>query len=309
MGIQHSTFKIQHNSNKTVIIIAGPTAVGKTQLAIQLAKDLSTEIISADSRQCYKEMKIGVARPAEEALKEVKHHFIASHSIHEEVNAATFEKYALDATKQLFQKHDVIIMAGGTGLYIRAFCEGMDEIPTVPEDIRSQIVLKYKQQGLQWLQNEVQARDPDFFTAGEIKNPQRLMRALEVSEATGQSILTFRKGKKTSRGFNIIKVGLELPKNELHHNINQRVEKMIEDDLVSEVKTLLPYKHLSALQTPGYKEIVEYLEDKIALQDAIDMIKKNTRQYAKRQQTWFRKDKEIKWFAPKEIISIRNFLK
>ena len=295
--------------NKSVIVIASPTAVGKTGIAIQLAKFLSTEIISADSRQCYKEMKIGVARPAEAELKKVKHYFIASHSIQDAMNAATFEKYALAITKQHFEKYDVLIMAGGTGLYIKAFCEGMDEIPNVPPEIRRQIILKYEQEGLPWLQKEIQVKDPEFFAAGEIKNPQRLLRALEVSEATGQSILAFRKGEKIHRGFNIIKIGLELPKAELDRNIDSRVDTMIFNGLVSEVKTLLPYKHLSALQTPGYKEIIDHLEGKILLPDAIDLIKKNTRQFAKRQQTWFRKDKEITWFSPKDIDAIKNFLK
>ena len=306
MAIQHPTFNIQHNSNKTVIVIAGPTAIGKTQVAIKLAKDFKTEIISADSRQCYREMNIGVARPSEEELKEVKHHFIASHSIQDTVNAGTFEKYALEITKQLFKDHDVLIMAGGTGLYIQAFCEGMDEIPNVPLNIRKQIESKYREEGLEWLQKEVQKKDPEFFTAGEIKNPRRLMRALEVSEATGQSIMSFRKGKKQKREFNIIKIGLQLPKEELHDNINKRVDKMISDGLVDEVKPLISYKHLSALQTPGYKEIIEYLDKKISFEEAIELIKRNTRQFAKRQLTWFTKEKEINWFLLQRLKRLKG---
>jgi tRNA dimethylallyltransferase len=296
-------------SNKSVIVVCGPTAVGKTKLAIQLAKDFKTEIISADSRQCYKEMNIGVARPSEKELKEVKHHFIASHSIQDEVNASTFEQYALEKTNGLFKDRDVVIMAGGTGLYSKVFCEGIDHIPPVPAEIRNQIALKYESAGLQWLQNEVKQKDPAFFESGEIMNPQRLIRALEVSEATGQSIMSFRKGKKKKREFNIIKIGLQLPKEELHFNINTRVDKMIIDGLVDEVRSLMPYKHLSAIQTPGYKEIIEYLDKKISFDEAIELIKRNTRHFAKRQLTWFTKDQEINWFSPAAMEAIKESLR
>ena len=297
--------------NKTVIIVAGPTAVGKTPVAIELAKHFQTEIISSDSRQCFKELKIGVARPSGEEQKTAKHHFIASHSIHEELNAGIFEQYALEKVNGLFQTHDVVIMTGGTGLYIKAFCEGMDEIPDVPDAIREKVILKYKEKGLDWLQKKVKKKDPKFYKTGEIKNPQRLMRALEVVKATGKSILEFRKGRKAKRDFRIVKIGLELPKEELFRNINARVDKMIEAGLVEEVKSLLPYRNLNALQTVGYSEIFEHLDGKVSLEEAVDLIKKNTRHYAKRQMTWFKKDKEIEWFVPEEIgvefkLEIRN---
>ena len=282
-------------SRKTVIIIAGPTAVGKTSSAILLAKHFNTEIISADSRQCFKELKIGVARPSEEQLKEVPHHFIASHSITENINAAFFEKFALQKVNELFKKHDVVVMVGGTGLYIRAFCEGLDEIPAIDETIRKKIIEDYEVNGLAWLQNEVKKKDPGFYKVGEIQNQQRLMRALEVIESTGQSILDFRKSKKAKRDFKIIKIGLELPKDELHANINLRVDKMIKECLVEEVNSLKGYFDVNALQTVGYSEIFEHLDGKISLPTAIEEIKKNTRQYAKRQMTWFQKDKEIQW--------------
>jgi tRNA dimethylallyltransferase len=295
---------------KTVIIVAGPTAVGKTAVAIELATHFKTEIISADSRQCFKELDIGVARPSAEKLKKIKHHFIASHSIHDEVNAAVFEKYALEKAKELFQKLDVVVMVGGTGLYIKAFCEGLDNVPAVDAEVRRTIIMDYEKNGLEWLQQQVQQKDPEFYKAGEIQNPQRLMRALEVMESTGQSILSFRKGpsdqviraeKKVKRDFNIIKIGLEIPKEELHGNINARVDKMIETGLQDEVKTLLLFRDLNALQTVGYAEIFDHIDEKISLQDATELIKKNTRQYAKRQLTWFKKDKEIKWFAPEQL--------
>jgi tRNA dimethylallyltransferase len=287
--------------NKTVIIVAGPTASGKTSVAIELANKFRTEIISADSRQCFKELNIGVARPSEMELQTARHYFIASHSIHDPVNAGSFEQYALKKTNEIFQMHDVAIMVGGTGLYIKAFCEGMDEMPDVPAEIRRSIMMNYEKNGLEWLQRETQKKDPAFYEKGEIQNPQRLMRALEVAEATGQSILNFRKGKKAERNFNILKIGLELPKEELQRNINTRTNKMIEAGLVEEVKGLIPYKHLNALQTVGYAEIFDYLEGIISLKDAVELVKTNTRQYAKRQMTWFKKDKGINWIDARRI--------
>lgn len=302
---KHRQKSLNNSKKKTVIIICGPTAVGKTSVAIALAQHFNTEIISADSRQCFKELNIGVARPSAEELAAVKHHFIASHSIQEEVTAATFEQYALQKTKELFAQHDVVVMVGGTGLYIKAFCEGLDKIPELKPEVRSQIVEKYEQHGLLWLQDEVRKKDPAFYAAGEIQNPQRMMRALEVMEATGQSILSFRKGERTKRDFNIIKIGLELPREELVRNINARVDAMMEAGLLDEVKGLSVCKNLNALQTVGYAELFDYLEKRITLPEAIERIKTATRQYAKRQMTWFRKDENINWFAPvqpEEII-------
>jgi len=290
--------------DKTVIIICGPTAVGKTSVSIALAKYFHTEIISADSRQCFKELKIGVARPSDEELKEVSHHFIASCSIKENINAAFFEKFALHKAGELFKTYDIIIMVGGTGLYIKAFCEGLDEIPPTDEAIRKNIIKEYELHGLPWLQDQVKIKDPEFYKVGEIQNPQRTMRALEVVESTGRSILSFRKNKKTERPFNIIKIGLELPKEELHKNINSRVDKMLLDGLVEEVNSLKGYRYVNALQTVGYSEIFEHLDGKITLATAIEEIKKNTRQYAKRQMTWFKKDKEINWVNAKQTSEI-----
>lgn len=295
--------------NKTVIIIAGPTAVGKTAVAIDVAKHFHTEIISADSRQCFKEMNIGVARPSTEELQQAPHHFIASHSIQEEVTAATFEQYALQKTKELFQQHDTVVMTGGTGLYIKAFCEGLDEIPEVPPQVRSRISAKYEEEGLKWLQNEIQIKDPAYYQSGEIQNPQRMMRALEVMEATGESILHFRKGKKAVRDFAIKKIGLELVREELRQRIDNRVDKMLANGLLDEVKSLLPYKHLNALQTVGYAELFDLLENKTTQAKAVEEIKIHTRQYAKRQLTWFKKDKGFEWFSPFDISAILQLIK
>lgn len=280
---------------KTVIIVLGPTASGKTAAAIDLATRYKTEIISADSRQCFRELNIGVARPSLEELKTVPHHFIATHSIHEEVTAASFEQYALTKATELFIKHDVVVMAGGTGLYIKAFCEGLDTIPAIPAAIRDIITRTYEERGLTWLQEQVKEKDPVFYEKGEIQNPQRMMRALEVVEYTGQSILSFRKNKKTERGFAIVKVGIDLPKEELHRRIHYRTDQMMEHGLLQEVQSLKAYQHLNALQTVGYKELFDFLDNKITLEKAVEAIKTNTRQYAKRQRTWFRKDPEILW--------------
>ncbi len=293
---------------KTVILITGPTASGKTAVAIELARVYQTEIISADSRQCFQEMAIGVARPSTAELDAVPHHFIASHSIQEEVTAATFEKYALDKTATLFQEKDVVIVAGGTGLYIRAFCEGMDLIPEIDPAIRQQVISEYEEKGLSWLQSFLQEKDPAFYSSGEIQNPQRSMRALEVFLSTGKSILTFQTGKKTKREFNVIKIGLDLPKEILHQQIHRRVDQMITTGLEQEVKSLLLFRQRNALQTVGYTEMFEYLDGKLSLEQAVEAIKTHTRQYAKRQLTWFRRDKDIHWFSPHDTGAIKSFL-
>ncbi len=293
----------------TVIIIAGPTAVSKTTTAIQLAQYFNTQIISADSRQCFTELNIGVAKPTLAQLSAVKHYFINSHSVHQTVNAALFEHYALQCADEIFAKHNIAIVVGGTGLYIKAFCEGFDAIPAIPDEIRNSVISQYKQQGLWFLQTELQQKDPNFWQTAEQQNPQRLMRALEVLYATGNSILFYQNKTIAKRPFNIIKIGLELPREQLYKRINLRVDEMMKDGLLNEVKSLLPYRHLNALQTVGYKELFEYLDNKIDLQKAIDLLKQNTRHYAKRQMTWFKKDKEIKWFAPDEFETMLNYLK
>ena len=280
-----------------VIIIVGPTASGKTSLSLQLAAHYKTSIISADSRQCFHELNIGVAKPPGEALHAIKHYFINSHSIHDVVNAQVFETYALNAAQEIFKKNDVAIMAGGTGMYIKAFCDGLDEIPEVELSLREQIINAYKEKGLAWLQQEVQEKDPGFWVVAEQQNPQRLMRALEVVGSTGRSITAFRNNVNKERPFNIIKIGIDISKPQLHANIEKRTDEMVAEGLVEEVGSLYAFKHINALQTVGYKEIFEYMEGKFSLAEAVNQIKINTRQYAKRQLTWFRKDKTIHWLA------------
>lgn len=295
-------------STKTCIIISGPTAVGKTALAIELALRYNTSIISADSRQCYKELTIGVAKPSKDELSQVHHYFINSHSVTEEVTAASFEKYALEAANEIFEKNDVAIMVGGTGLYIKAFCEGLDAIPAVEPSIRGAIIHQYENNGIEWLQKELKEKDPAYFETGETQNPQRMMRALEVMQSTGHSITHFQKGSKQVRDFNIIKVGLTLPREILYSRINLRVDTMLEEGLEAEVKELLPIKHLNALQTVGYSELFSYFEGTISRDAAIDDIKKNTRHYAKRQETWFKRDTSIKSFSFAAADAVNEYL-
>ena len=276
-------------NRKTCIIITGPTASGKTAYAIDLALKFNTQIISADSRQCFKELNIGVAKPSKEQLQKVKHYFINTHSIHEEVNAKIFEEYALRSVDEIFKNNDTAIMVGGTGLYIKAFCKGLDDIPETDEMIRKKLNEQYLNESIQWLQNEIKLHDPQYFLKGEMQNPQRMLRALEVKLSTGKSILSFHSQKKIKRDFDIKTILMDLPREQLYNNINARVDEMIREGLVKEAESLFTFRHYNALQTVGYKELFDYFEEKFTLADAIEEIKKNTRHYAKRQITWLRK--------------------
>ena len=289
-------------TNKTCIVIAGPTAVGKTAVAIELAKELKTNIISADSRQCYKELNIGVAKPSAEQLKEVPHYFINTYSVQDNINAKTFEEYSVKKMNDIFKTNDVAVMVGGTGLYIKAFCEGMDDVPEVDTEIKRSVTDNYSTGGIKWLINEIQKVDPLFYAKGEIKNPQRMLRALEVKLSSGRSIIEFQSHKKKERDFKIIKVGLELPKEQLHENIHNRVDGMMQNGLAAEVANLVSFKNLNALQTVGYKELFDYFDGKLSLPEAIEKIKTNTRHYAKRQMTWFKKDEHLRWFSPATLV-------
>jgi len=294
--------------HKTCIIIAGPTAVGKTNAAVEVAKHFSTEIISSDSRQCYTELNIGVAKPSQEYLAAVTHHFINSHSIHDNVSAADFEVFAADAIKKVFQKSDVAVMVGGTGLYIKAFCDGLDAIPVASEAYRKELKQNYQEQGIPWLAAELARKDPQFYVQGEMQNPQRMMRALEVMHASGKSIISFYTGVKKKRDFEIIKIGLELPRAELYENINNRTTEMIEAGLLEEVKSLQTWRHLNSLQTVGYRELFSYIDGGLPFENAVDLIKQNTRHYAKRQMTWFKKDSEFTWMKPDDTETLISFI-
>lgn len=280
------------------IIIAGPTAIGKTQLAIEVARHFHTEIISADSRQCYHELNIGVARPDSEQLQQVQHHFIATHSIHENVTAAYFESYALNKMSEIFSTTPVAVVAGGTGLYLRALEYGLDKIPAIAPEIREDIVGQFQQSGIAWLIEQLQLEDPSFAVTGEMQNPQRMMRALEVMRGTGQSILHFHQHGKAIRPFHIIKIGLELPREVLYERINQRVDLMMNQGQEEEARSVYANRSLNALQTVGYAELFDYFDGTITKAEAVNLIKQHTRNYAKRQMTWLKREEGMQWMPP-----------
>lgn len=261
-----------------------------------LAGRLGTSILSADSRQCYKGMAIGTAQPTAAQQQEIKHYFINQYPVTEALTAADYETLALDSLNDIFKTHDTAVVVGGTGLYIKALCDGLDDMPDVNEDVAKEVNQHYRIQGLHWLQDTVHSEDPEFYEQAEVQNPARLLRALIFKRSTGESIIHFRTGNKKQRSFNIIKVGLELPREVLYEHINTRVDGMIKDGLVEEVKALLPYRHLKNLQTVGYAEIFDYLDGDYTLDEAVAKIKQHTRNYAKRQMTWFKRDKEMIWF-------------
>lgn len=275
--------------SKTVIAICGPTASGKTDLAIHLAKKYNTQILSADSRQCFKELNIGVAKPSPAQLGEVHHYFINSHSIHETVNAVTFEQYALSAAKEVFSQNDVLILAGGTGLYVKAFLEGLDNIPPTNVNIERDIRSNFRLHGIGWLAQCLRTEDADFAERGEMENPQRMMRALAVRRSTGRSIHSYFTSKKTVRNFKVKKIFLDFPREKIYERINLRVDRMMDEGLLGEAKQLLSSRQLNALQTVGYEELFDHFDGKTTLDIAVELIKRNTRHYAKRQLTWFKK--------------------
>jgi tRNA dimethylallyltransferase len=276
-----------------LVVVAGPTASGKTALAIALARHFGAEILSADSRQCYRELNIGVARPSPEELAAVPHHFIASHSIHHPVDAAAYEQYALEILPRLFANRGLAIAVGGTGLYIKALLQGIDAMPPIPEELRQKIRTLYKNQGLASMQQMLAEKDPLYAANGEMQNPHRVLRALEVVLATGKSIRHFQRGEGANRPFNHLIVGLNPDRALLHRRIQQRVEAMVAAGLEAEARQLYPMRHLNALQTVGYQEFFDFFEGKISRENAIEQIKIHTRQYAKRQVTWFKKQAGI----------------
>ena len=299
---QKALKRIHHFSmaEKECIIVVGPTAVGKTAEAIKIATALKTEIISADSRQCYKEMKIGVARPSDAELSAVRHHFIANHSIHENITAASFEKEALACLDVIFQDHDQAVVCGGTGLYIKALSEGLDDIPEVPIALRNEVIALHQTKGLEGLRDALLSLDPEFAIHGDIHNPNRMMRALEVMMYTGFPIAHFQKGNAQKqleeeqpnrsvgkRHFRIRYQYIQMPREELYTSINNRVDKMMSSGLEAEARTLFEYKDLPALQTVGYKELFDFFEGEYSREEAVEKIKQHTRNYAKRQITWF----------------------
>ncbi|PHR12260.1 MAG: tRNA (adenosine(37)-N6)-dimethylallyltransferase MiaA [Aequorivita sp.] len=293
-----------------LICVVGATAIGKTSLAIKLANAFDAEIISADSRQVFKEMNIGTAVPSKEELKSATHHFIQNKSIFEDYSVGDFEREAITFLDHYFSKKKIAILVGGSGLYVDAVVKGLDDFPQVPSQIRLQLNSKLNNEGIEALQNELKKVDPVYFVKVDINNPHRLIRALEIYRATGKPYSTFINEKTANRNFETLFIGLTAKRETIYERINQRVDKMVEAGLIDEAKALLPHKEKNALQTVGYRELFDYFEDKISLEESISEIKKNTRRFAKRQTTWFRKNEAIHWFNfetdPSEII---NFIK
>lgn len=282
-------------SQKILLAVVGPTAIGKTSLGILLAKHFETEIVSADSRQFFKEMEIGTAVPSPSELNTATHHFIQHKSIFEPYSVGDFEREAMELLETLFQKHDIVVMVGGSGLYMDAVVNGLDEFPEVDPEIRTTLDQKLQQEGLEFLQNELKDRDPEYYNTVDLENPHRLIRALEVCIAAGKPYSSFLDQDKPKRPFKTLYIGLEAPRNIIYERINARVDHMMEAGLLGEVKKLYPHRKLNALQTVGYKELFEYIDGHCSLESAVSEIKKNTRRFAKRQLTWLRKNEGILW--------------
>ncbi|MFT4061729.1 MAG: tRNA (adenosine(37)-N6)-dimethylallyltransferase MiaA [Edaphocola sp.] len=295
-------------NKKKLVVVAGPTASGKTNAAIQIARHFGTEIISADSRQCYRQMSIGTAKPTEAELAAVPHHFINSHDINEELNAAGYEQLALGYAAHIFSRNNYAVVCGGTGLYIKALCEGIDEMPDTDRNVERALQQEYAEKGMDWLVRATAREDPAFFAVAERQNPVRLMRALAFKRTTGTSITQYRSGLPKKRPFDIIKIALELPREILYERINLRVDQMVAAGLWEEAEELYPLRKMKNLQTVGYSEIFDSIEGKTDSGQAIALIKQHTRNYAKRQVTWFKKDKGFRWFAPQDIDGMVRYI-
>ncbi len=294
---------------KTLVVIVGPTAVGKTSVSINLAKDLRCDIISCDSRQFFKEMSIGTAKPTIDEMNGVPHHFINSHSIHTPYSVGDFEREGLAKLEELFKNNDLTIMVGGSGLYVKAICEGFDDFPDIDPSVRADLIMKVESEGIEPLQAQLKELDPVHYNKVDIHNTQRVIRALEVCLGTGKPYSAFTKNKVNKRPFNIIKIGINLEREKLYERINLRVDLMMKAGLLEEAKTLYPHKDINALQTVGYKELFDFFEGKTLLEEAVELIKQNSRRYAKRQLTWFKRDEQIEWFEPTEYPFILDQIK
>ncbi len=291
-----------------LVVIAGPTAVGKTDLCIRLAQHFDAEVISSDSRQLYQEMQIGTARPTLQEMQSVRHHFIASHSVKDLYSAGDFERDVDRLLKEYFQKKDIAILSGGTGLFVRAVTHGLDDMPSAPEELRSALMQRLADEGLEVLQKELMALDPAASSEMDMQNPQRVVRALEVCLSTGRPFSEFRVRDVKTHNYKLIKIGLERPRKELYDRINRRVDLMLEQGLVEEAGALLPFENKNALQTVGYKEVFGYLRGEYDHKTMAELLKRNTRRYAKRQMTWFKNQDIFEWFHPDDIEEIKRFI-
>jgi len=292
----------------TLLVVTGPTGVGKTDVSINLASFFGTEIISCDSRQFYREIPVGTCAPSEEQLWKTRHHFVGNLSVRDYYSASLFERDVLALLGVLFKQHDLVIMAGGSGMYIDAVCHGIDDIPDVDPMIREKYVIKYREEGIEGLRAELKLLDPVHFKKVDLRNYKRIIRALEICATTGMPYSSFMKMEKRRREFRIIKTGIELPRRELFERINRRVDTMICNGLEEEARLLFDLRNLNALNTVGYKELFSYFEGKTDRETAIELIKRNTRRYAKRQMTWWARDKDIRWFNPGDLQQIIDYV-
>lgn len=293
---------------KTLVVLTGPTGIGKTAVSIELARYFHSEIVSCDSRQLFKELHIGTAVPSEEELQAVPHHFIQSHSINENYNASRYEKEALYLLDQLFQQHDILFMVGGSMLYIDAVCNGIDSMPDADPEIRADLKKQLDNEGLESLRLQLKKLDPDYYETVDLKNPARIIHALEISLMTGKPYSSFRTNPRKERPFKIVKIGLNIDRELLHNRINRRVDLMLENGLIDEARKVYPQKHLTALNTVGYRELFASFDGEISEEKAIELIKRNSRRYARKQLTWFRNDEEMAWFTPDETARIIEYI-
>ncbi len=293
---------------KTLVVLLGPTAVGKTELSLELAEQLQTSIISADSRQLYADLKIGTAAPTPEQLARIHHHFVGILKLSDYYSAAQYADEVLTLLDTLYQKQDVALMTGGSMMYIDAVCLGMDDIPTIDVETRAKMWQHYDEVGLEGIQRELKLLDPDYYAIVDLKNHKRIIHALEVCYMTGKPFTSFRQRKQTERPFRIIKVGLNRERSELFNRINLRVEQMIQEGMLEEAKKVFPFRDLNSLNTVGYKELFKYLDGEWTLEEAVEKIKRNTRIYAKKQLTWFKKDMSIRWFHPDQRTDIISYI-
>ncbi len=293
---------------KKLLVIVGPTGSGKTDLSIRLARHFAAPILSTDSRQFYRGIPIGTAQPTPDQLQAAEHHLIASHDLEDGLNCGSYEVLALEILERLFRTHDTVVAVGGSGLYVQALCEGMDDLPEADEAIRRQLDAKWKEQGLEALAEELRERDPVYWAQVDRRNPARVLRALEVCRSTGRPYSELRTGERRSRDFEILKVGVDMPREELYERINRRVELMMEEGLEAEARRVYPLRHLNSLQTVGYKELFQYFDGEISREEAVELIKRNSRRYAKRQLTWFRRDESIRWFHPTQYAEVVAWL-
>ncbi len=293
---------------KILIVITGPTAIGKTTVAIEIARHFHTEIISADSRQIYRELSIGTAVPGPSELAAVKHYFIHTHSVSDTYNASRYETDAIELIEKLFEKYDIVVLTGGSMLYIDAVCNGIDDIPDIDPELRNNLKMEFKNKGIESLRHQLKKMDPDYYMKVDLKNPARIIHALEVCLMTGKTYTSFRKEKTKKRNFLILKTALNCEREELHNKINTRVDDMITKGLELEALRMYPLKHLNSLNTVGYREFFDYFEGKIVKEKAIELIKRNTRRYARKQLTWYRNNPEVTWVHPENKMQLIKFI-